>query len=261
MTTDEPHRTSAETPTQHPTRTGTLPSRAVLRNELWLVLSLSLLASAVFSLLSLFEAPLRGRTVSLFANVGLLRQLVSIAFDLVPVLLVVHLLHRSGESVADLGLDRRRPGLDLVQGVALAAMVGAVGLALYVAAVSLGVNRGVVPAPPGGQWWAVPVVLLGAARAALLEEVIVVGYLLRRLDQLGWRPQLAVAASALLRGSYHLYQGFGGFVGNVALGLLFGRVYRRQGRIAPLVVAHFLLDAGAGVGWLLLRGRVGWLPG
>jgi membrane protease YdiL (CAAX protease family) len=259
--TADPSSTDRDQPAPATAALPALPGRQVLRNEVWLVLSLSLLASAVFSLLSLLEAPLRGRTVSLFANVGLLRQLVSIAFDLVPVLLVVHLLHRSGESAADLGLDRRRPGLDLVQGVALAAMVGAVGLALYVAAVSLGLNRGVVPAPPGGQWWTVPVVLLGAARAALLEEVIVVGYLLRRLDQLGWRPRWALAASALLRGSYHLYQGFGGFVGNVALGLLFGRVYRRQGRTAPLVVAHFLLDAGAGIGWLLLRGRVGWLPG
>ena len=238
-----------------------LPGPGVLRNEVWIVLGLSLLASAVFSLLTLFEAPLRGRTVTLFANVGLLRQLAGIGFDLVPVMLVVHLLHRSGERVADLGLDARRPARDLVQGLALAALVGSVGLALYVVAVRLGVNRGVVPAPTGGQWWAVPVLLLGAVRSAVLEEVIVVGYLLRRLDQLGWSQSKALAASALLRGSYHLYQGFGGFVGNVALGLLFGRIYQRQGRTAPLLVAHFLIDAAAGTGWLLLRGHLGWLPG
>ena len=254
MTTEEHDR---QAPPAAPPR---LPERAVLRNEVWLVLALSLLASAVFSLLTLFEAPLKGRTVTLFANVGLLRQLVGIAFDLVPVLLVAHLLRRSGERVADLGIDARRPARDLVQGLALAALVGSVGLALYLAAVRLGVNRGVVPAPPGGQWWAVPVLLLGAARSAVLEEVIVVGYLLRRLDQLGWSPNRALAASALLRGSYHLYQGFGGFVGNLALGLLFGRIYQRQGRTAPLVAAHFLIDAAAGTGWLLLRGHVGWLP-
>jgi membrane protease YdiL (CAAX protease family) len=240
---------------------GALPARGVLRAEVWLVLGLSLLASAAFSLLSLLEAPLRGRTVSLYADVGLARQLVAIAVDLVPVALVVHLLHRSGESVADVGLDARHPLRDLAQGVALAALVGAVGLALYVAAVGVGLNRGVVPAPVGGSWWAVPVLLLGAARAALLEEVVVVGYLLRRLEQLGWRPERALAVSALLRGGYHLYQGWGGFAGNVALGLLFGRIYQRRRRTTPLVVAHFLLDAGAGVGWLLLRDRIGWLPG
>ena len=103
--------------------------------------------------------------------------------------------------------------------------------------------------------------LLGALRSALLEEVIVAGYLLRRLDQLGWRPGRALAASALLRGSYHLYQGFGGFIGNVVMGAVFGRIYQRRGSVAPLIVAHFLLDAVAGVGWLLLHDHVGWLPG
>jgi membrane protease YdiL (CAAX protease family) len=145
--------------------------------------------------------------------------------------------------------------------VALAAGVGAVGLVVYVAAVELGLNRSVVPVPPTGHWWTIPVLLLAALRSGLLEEVVVCGYLLRRLDQLGWPPARALAASALLRGAYHLYQGFGGFFGNLALGLLFGRIYQRQGRTAPLVLAHFLIDAGAGLGYLALRGRVSWLPG
>jgi membrane protease YdiL (CAAX protease family) len=117
-----------------------------------------------------------------------------------------------------------------------------------------------VPVPPIGHWWTIPLLLLGALRSALLEEVIVCGYLLRRLDQLGWSPRKALAASALLRASYHLYQGFGGFVGNLALGLFFGRIYQRRRRTTPLVVAHFLLDAGAGLGYLALRGRLSWLP-
>src|SRR6266487_3198147 len=106
----------------------------------------------------------------------------------------------------------------------------------------------------------VPVLLLGAARSGLLEEVIVCGYLLRRLDQLGWSKGRALWASALLRGAYHLYQGYGGFAGNVVLGLFFGRVYQRRGRTTPLVIAHFLIDAVAGLGYLALRGKVSWLP-
>ena len=238
-----------------------LPPRAVLRNEVWLVLGLSLLASAAYAVVSILEAPIRGRTVGLFGDVSLIRQLLPIAFDLVPVLLVFHLLHRSGERASDLGFDARRPGRDLAQGAVLFALVGLAGLALYAAAVGLGLNRNVVPAPPGHHWWAIPVVILGSARSALLEEVIVGSYLLHRLDQLGWRPNRALFASSLLRGSYHLYQGFGGFIGNFALGLLFGRVYQRRGRVMPLVVAHFLLDLAAGLGWMALRGRVSWLPG
>ena len=103
--------------------------------------------------------------------------------------------------------------------------------------------------------------MLAAARSGLLEEVIVCGYLLRRLDQLGWSPTRALWASALLRGAYHLYQGFGGFLGNLALGLFFGRLYQLRGRTARLVLAHFLIDAAAGLGYLALRGHVWWLPG
>jgi membrane protease YdiL (CAAX protease family) len=237
------------------------PPRRVLRDEVLLVLALSLAASALYALVDLLSAPLRGVEAPLFADVGLVYQLLNIATSLVPVLLALHFLGRSGESAASIGLDTGRPWADLRVGVVLAALVGAVGIGVYVLAVWLGVNRTVVPVPPTGHWWTIPVLLLAAARSGLLEEVIVCGYLLRRLDQLGWSPARALAASALLRGAYHLYQGFGGFFGNLALGLLFGRIYQTKGRTTPLVVAHFLIDAGAGLGYLALRGRVWWLPG
>jgi membrane protease YdiL (CAAX protease family) len=64
----------------------------------------------------------------------------------------------------------------------------------------------------------------------------------------------------VLRGSYHLYQGLGGFAGNAVMGLVFGEVYRRWGRLWPLVVAHTLMDLVAFVGYALLAGHVGWLP-
>jgi uncharacterized protein len=254
-------------PPAQPPRPGrelALPGRLVLRDELLLVLGLSLLASAAYSLANMFLLPLRGGRVTLFADVPLVFQLLGIATDLVPVLLAIHFLHRDGETGADIGLDLHRPGRDALQGVLLAAVVGTAGLALYAASVTLEVNRGVIPTPPGGRWWVPLIVLLGSARSALLEEVLVAGYLLRRLDQLDWRPNAALAASALLRASYHLYQGWGGFVGNLAMGLLFGRFYQRTGRTVPLIVAHFLIDTVAGLGYLVVR-RLGldwsWLPG
>jgi membrane protease YdiL (CAAX protease family) len=64
----------------------------------------------------------------------------------------------------------------------------------------------------------------------------------------------------VLRGCYHLYQGLGGAVGNLAMGLLFGWLYHRWGRVTPLVLAHTLIDVGAFLGYLLLVGRVGWVP-
>jgi membrane protease YdiL (CAAX protease family) len=107
----------------------------------------------------------------------------------------------------------------------------------------------------------VPVLVLSALQNSLLEEIVVVGYLLKRLEQLGTRGWVAIAVSAVLRGAYHLYQGFGGFLGNMAMGVVFGLAYRRWGRLAPLVVAHTLLDVVAFVGYALIGDKVSWLPG
>ena len=138
-------------------------------------------------------------------------------------------------------------------------MVGVGGIGVYLLAVELGVNRFVVPVPPLGHWWTIPALVMNAVEAGVVEEVIVLGYLITRLQQLSWPAVFAVGASALLRGSYHLYQGWGGFLGNVAMGVLFGYLFLRWGRRTwPFVVAHVLLDVGAGVGFILFRDR---LPG
>lgn len=233
-----------------------LVDRRTLGEEVGVVLSLSLLQSAVFALLSLLEAPVNpGVAVAIFPSFDLARQLVSIVFGLAPVALVVHLIRRSGEGWAPFGLDGDRLESDLRWGLGLAAMVSAVGLGLYLAAIGLGINRFVIPVPPLGHWWTVTVLFLGSAQNALLEEVIVVGYLIRRLQQLGLSVAPALVASAALRGSYHLYQGWGGFAGNVLLGVFFGWVFLRWRRTWPLVVAHFLIDAAAGVAYIAFRGH------
>jgi membrane protease YdiL (CAAX protease family) len=104
------------------------------------------------------------------------------------------------------------------------------------------------------------VLVASAAQNAVVEEVIVLGYLVHRLDQLGWSPGRTVAACSLLRGSYHLYQGVGGFLGNAVMGVIFCWLYRRWGRVMPLVVAHTLIDTVAFIGSVLLAGHVSWLP-
>ncbi|GAA5045196.1 membrane protease YdiL (CAAX protease family) [Thermocatellispora tengchongensis] len=187
-------------------------------------------------------------------------QLVAIAIALAPVGLVAYLLARSGESMRTIGADLREPGRDLLRGTLLAAAIGGSGLAFYLAVYYSGFNLNVVAGDLPDEWWRIPVLIAAAAQNGVLEEVLVAGYLLHRLGQLGWSPWRAVAVSALLRGSYHLYQGFGGFVGNVVMGLVFGRLYQRWGRAMPLVVAHTLIDVVAFVGYAALRGRVSWLP-
>jgi membrane protease YdiL (CAAX protease family) len=61
-----------------------------------------------------------------------------------------------------------------------------------------------------------------------------------------------VLISAVLRGSYHLYQGFGAFVGNAVMGVVFALFFLRYKRVMPLIVAHTLLDVVAFVGYTVL---------
>jgi membrane protease YdiL (CAAX protease family) len=246
-------------PTDPPPIVPSVLDRRTLREEVLVVLSLSLLASAAYAILDLLSAPLRGVTVASVNQTNeLAKQLVGIAFGLAPVWLVIHLLRRSGEGTEAIGLTWDRPTSDLKLGAAFFVIVGIGGIAVYLGAVALGVNRFVVPVPPLGHWWTIPILLLNAAAAALLEEVIVLGYLITRLRQLAWSPFAAVAASAILRASYHLYQGWGGFLGNLAMGVLFGVAFLRIRRTWPFVIAHFLLDTAAGIGFILFRHH---LPG
>jgi membrane protease YdiL (CAAX protease family) len=142
----------------------------------------------------------------------------------------------------------------------LAAVIGGSGLALYLAAYKLGLALNVVPENLPDVWWRIPVLILQAARDGILEEILVIGYLLRRLDQLGLSPARAIAISAVVRGSYHLYQGFGGFIGNAVMGVIFALLYLRWKRVTPLIIAHALIDTGAFVGYAALHGHVSWLP-
>lgn len=187
-------------------------------------------------------------------------QLADIATTLAPVALVLYLLARSGEPPSGIGLDASRPGQDAARGAVLAAVIGGSGLGLYLAAFHLGANLNVVPESLPAVWWRIPVLILDGLQNGILEEILVVAYLLRRLDQLGWHPAGAIALSAGLRGAYHLYQGFGGFLGNAAMGVIFCLLYRRWGRVTPLIVAHALIDIVAFVGYAALHGRVSWLP-
>jgi membrane protease YdiL (CAAX protease family) len=240
--------------------------------EIFSVFSVSLGASALYALIQLIgsltatkslskqHAVLNGSLAPGRPTLDLFLQLAGIAVAVAPVGLVCYLMVRAGESPSDIGFDTRRPRQDLLRGAALAALIGGAGLGLYLAAFHLGFNLNVVAESLPDVWWRIPVLVLAAAQNGLLEEVLVIGYLLRRLDQLGWKPYRAIVFSAVLRGSYHLYQGFGGFLGNAAMGVIFALCYRRWGRVMPLVIAHALIDAGAFIGYAELHGHVSWLP-
>lgn len=236
------------------------PVRTRLRWEVGIVLALSFGASAVYAIVAITErltreAALSSQTATINRPLDerpefdLVYQLLGFAFGLAPVALVVFLLWSAGHPhLRRLGIGRpadNRPLWWLREtggGVILAAAIGIPGIAFYLFAKAIGINATVVPAALDAYWWTVPVLILQALRAALGEELIVVAYLFERLKRLGVGPVATVITSALLRGSYHLYQGFGGFIGNVVMGLVFGWAYHRWGRSLPLIVAHWILD-------------------
>lgn len=260
-----------------PTRTEQRPwpghyTRRLIAFEVAAVLAVSLGRSAVSALIDLggsltAHKALSSQQATLNASAApgrpwldLTWQLYGIGFGLAPVLLVAYLLTREGASLRTLGLDRTRPWRDLAKGAAVAAVIGGAGLGLYLAAHAAGAALTVVPTTLPPVWWRIPVLVGSAFQNAALEEVVVLGYLLRRFDQAGMPQYRADGLSALIRGSYHLYQGFGGFAGNLVMGLIFARLYRRWGRVTPLLLAHALIDTTTFVGYVLLAGHVSWLP-
>ena len=153
-----------------------------------------------------------------------------------------------------------RPDLrDFAWGAGLATLIGIPGLAFYLTALNVGWTKEIVPTSFDNAWVELPSLLLFSAANAFGEEVVVVMYLFTRFGQLGWRLPAILAATSLLRGSYHLYQGVSAGFGNIAMGLIFGYFYHRTGRVWPLIIAHFLIDAVAFVGYAVLD-NLGILP-
>ncbi|MCQ4120535.1 CPBP family intramembrane glutamic endopeptidase [Rhodococcus tibetensis] len=245
------------------------------RRGLWIEITIVLLVtfgtSGLSGLLSLTESLLTpgdlsdqavalnvARAENQFIDVA--RQLLGVVKLLSWAALGLYLLWRGGISLRSVGLGRIRWRPDAVQGAGLAALVGLPGLGFYLVARAAGANLTVVPSTIGDHWWRLPVLVLWAIANSGAEEVLVVAYLVTRLRQLGWNENSSLLASALLRGTYHLYQGFGGGLGNVAMGLVFGRYWQKTGRLWPLVIAHATIDSVAFVGYAALRGRVGWIP-
>lgn len=251
------------------------PSPRRLRAEIAIVLAVtfgtSALTAAVRLIGALAEGPLRDQPVSLndalaadpWLNGAL--QLVRIVGLAAWGGLAWYLLRADGIR----GMPGRMRRADWAWGAGLAAAIGVPGLALYVFGVAAGVGRPIDPAAMGVTALTVVPLLGWAAANALAEELVVVGWLVTRLRQLRTgslddahlahrTAALIIAASALLRGAYHLYQGIGAGFGNIAMGVIFAAWFLRTGRVWPLVIAHFLIDAVAFTGYPLVAP---WLTG
>ena len=175
-----------------------------------------------------------------------------------PLLALVLLLRTFGWPSFGIGLGRLRRG-EVLGGVGLTALIGLPGLALVWIGHELGFNGHIIVVSFPDVWYRVPMLLLDAFQDGAAEEIVVLAFVLTRLRQLGWSNERALITSATIRGSYHLYQGFGGFAGNFVMGLVFGYLFQRTRRVWPFVLAHTLLDAISFIGYVYLHSHISWI--
>jgi len=239
-----------------------VPSRGRITAEILIVLGLSLGMSALYAIVTLInratlETPISQQTATIVPSrdarpvFDVIYQVLGVASDLVPVALVCFLLWSTTRPhLGRLGIDGRHPVRDVLWGLGLALPIGIAGLGIFLAGRALELGVGIRASSLTEQWWTIPVLLLVAARAAIQEEVLMIGYLFARLGDLRWGRWAIILSSAAIRGTYHLYQGYGAFVANFAMGVVFGWLYTRtpERRVIPFVVTHFAIDAVVFVG-------------
>jgi membrane protease YdiL (CAAX protease family) len=83
------------------------------------------------------------------------------------------------------------------------------------------------------------------------EELIVRGYLMSEILDLGGKGFWAILISIAVQMSYHLYQGFANGIMLTAGFAVFSIYFWKTRRVVPVVLAHFFMDA-----YYLVRGSV-----
>jgi membrane protease YdiL (CAAX protease family) len=249
--------------------------RSRLALELLAVLGVSYGMSGIYALLSFVRSqvtinhgagfshvatgPINSGTKTAYQWLDILDQLAGVLHGVLPAFLAVVLLMRSPAGRGfGIGLDRFRPR-EILHGLGFAALIGVPGLGLVYGARKLGLNAQIVVTDFPDVWYRIPVLILDAFQDGIGEEIVVCAFVLTRLRQLGWSNQRALLAESVLRGSYHLYQGYGGFFGNFVMGLIFGWWFQRARRVVPLIIAHSVIDAISFIGYVYLHNRYPWI--
>jgi membrane protease YdiL (CAAX protease family) len=159
--------------------------------------------------------------------------------------LALFLLSRSGQTPRTLGLGFPSFRRDIWPGLGLAAAAFGSEFVLLIPLAPLLAGNGSLTnhvatgrVPDYYVIWGLAISLT----TAITEEVLVNGYLLTRLEQLGWTPTSALVLSLTLRTSYHVYYGLG-FILTIPFGYFVTRSFQKHRRLNRPIAAHFLFDA------------------
>jgi Type II CAAX prenyl endopeptidase Rce1-like len=253
----QPAREQPQPPAEWPAQPATAirieePSRRGLVLETWFV-QIAFLVPGVISAVDVLAAHVGGAgAITRFPTIIPGHPLANLILGIVTYLqvaavvpLALLLLNRTGQTPAVLGLTRPGWARDVWPGLGLAAAgYGVVVLVAIAFTPLLDGHKGLFNQVPVGH---VPkyYVIYGLAVAAVTsvtEETLVSGYLLTRLDQLGWNPRWALALSLTLRTSYHVYYGLG-FLLTIPVGYFLTRSFQKHRRLMRPVIGHFLYDA------------------
>jgi len=159
--------------------------------------------------------------------------------------LALFLLARTGQTPSVMGLGTPSFMGDILPGLGIAAAAFGSELVILIPLSPLLIHHSsLINQVPTGHvpWYYVFWGLAISATTAVTEEVLVNGYLLTRLGQLGWTPRSAFLLSLTLRTSYHVYYGLG-FLLTIPFGYFVTRSFQKHRKLTRPIAAHFLFDA------------------
>jgi membrane protease YdiL (CAAX protease family) len=161
------------------------------------------------------------------------------------VFLVWYLLVRSDEGLGGINLGLRRWRMDLAFLLPIFIVVQWLPIVAGTHILSATNLHGFFLLPSSGP---LPLSLLTSFQviqglvAGILEEIVILGYLVRRLEQRGFGIAAVVAIDVLVRVSYHLYYGWN-VIPIACWALVSVLVYLRVRRLLPFIICHFVWDA------------------
>lgn len=244
-----PWRAEPDVPVARPAAPVELSKRGRLTAEIVIVLAIFPLPYVVNALAVLIQAAVNEGTPGRFplpiaSHLGysFLLDLLLVLEPLAAAALVVYLLRISGEGgTCVIGLDRSDPRQDLallLPVFLLCFLLPQFGVSYLL---QVGHVSAIVPARQSLPEYFSIVAIATAVAAGVVEEIVVLGFLVRRLEQRGLRPAAVLVVAVLVRISYHVYYGWG-VLPILAWAMASVLVYRRYRRLGPFIVVHAFWD-------------------
>ena len=235
------------------------PTRRDLVLETWLVMVATLTPWVISALVVLGSHLATGASLNPLPTfdrhetaVNIVLGLISYVPTVVMVPLTLLLLARTGQRPADLGLTRARWS-DIGTGIGLAS--AALGATYLLAGLLAPLEHSKLSNATGPLHVPTYYIVFGISQSLLTsiaEETAVNGYLITRLDQLGWSPAAAFWLSLALRTSYHAYYGIA-LIFTLPFGYFVTRSFQKHRKLSRPILAHFLYDSTVFLIAILLR--------